>query len=323
MVLSQWCEVIQVPTESALTVQSVAHRYGDREALRDLSLEVRAGEVFALLGPNGSGKTTLFRLISTLAKVQKGQISVFGRSTLSEQPAVRSLLGVVFQSPSLDPKLSVKENICCQAALYGIRGKLLDERLGEVARQLGIEDRLSTRTEELSGGLKRRVEIAKCILHRPKLMLMDEPSTGLDPASRLDMWHAIKRLQATNGVTIVLTTHLLEEADKADRVAIMDQGRTVAVGKPGELRQALGEQLLRIQTEAPDEVVRWLGEHAYEVKQVGLEIQATGSQAAEMVAPLIQAFGPQIQSVTLGQPSLEDVFMARTGHRFWDEKPDA
>lgn len=300
----------------ALDAQSVRHSYGQHAALVDLNLQVQAGEVFALLGPNGSGKTTLFRLISTLARVQHGDICVFGQSVKSAMAAVRASLGVVFQSPSLDPKLTVAENIDCQAALYGISRRDLRERKSEIVGQLGLEDRLRTPTEQLSGGLKRRVELAKVILHRPRLLLMDEPSTGLDPASRLDLWHALKQLQRKNGVTVLLTTHLLEEADKADRIAIVHQGKTVALGPPQELRRGLGTQVLSIHTDEVSSVLAWLADRSIECQPVEGGVRVAGSDAANHVAPLAAAFGDRIQSLTLGQPSLEDVFVARTGHRF-------
>ncbi len=307
----------QATISPAVEVDAVSHRYGAHEALRGLSLSIEPGEVFALLGPNGSGKTTLFRLISTLARVQSGRVSVFGNSVATATAQVRRSLGIVFQSPSLDGKLTVLENIRCQAALYGLTGSAMSTRIDEVASQIGIADRLQSKVEDLSGGLKRRVELAKGILHRPRLLLMDEPSTGLDPASRLDVWHAIKELQQVSGVTVLFTTHLLEEADKADRIAILHQGSTVAVGRPRDLRQELGEQVLTISSSAQNIVLAWLVEKGVQAQTVDEQIRVVGAQAVNLVAPLATEFGAQIQSITLGQPSLEDVFIARTGHRFW------
>jgi ABC-2 type transport system ATP-binding protein len=305
----------------ALDAQHVSHRYGEHVALADMNLQVHPGEIFALLGPNGSGKTTLFRLISTLAKLQQGEIRVFGQSVATATAAVRGALGVVFQSPSLDPKLTVSENIDCQAALYGLTGARLQSRKNAVVERLGLQDRLATRTEQLSGGLKRRVELAKVILHQPRLLLMDEPSTGLDPSSRLDLWQSLKELQNDFGVTVLLTTHLLEEAEKADRIAIMHDGKTVAVGPPAELRHGLGGQVLSIQTSEPDAVLAWLGQHDIDSQQVDGQLRVAGAEAARYVEPLTNQFGTRIQSLTLGQPSLEDVFVARTGHRFLRSPP--
>ncbi|RMF43344.1 MAG: ABC transporter ATP-binding protein [Planctomycetota bacterium] len=305
----------------ALLVDNVEHRYGDRQALRGLRLEVSAGELFAILGPNGSGKSTLFRLISTLVPVQAGEIAVFGHRLPGAQHLVRQLLGVVFQSPSLDPKLTVRENLRCGGVLYGLRGAPLQARIQEVAEQLGVADRMNDMVETLSGGLKRRVELAKGILHRPRLLLMDEPSTGLDPAARIDMWRALKELQKSQRMTIVLTTHLLEEADRADRLAIMHEGRTVAVGAPGELRRELGDQVLTIRPPLP-EVERWLADRGIEARCVDDEIRVTGHDVANLVPALAEQFGRQIQALSVGQPSLEDVFIARTGHRYWADRAE-
>ena len=301
----------------ALDVQHLSHHYGALQALDDLNLEVTGGNIFALLGPNGSGKSTLFRLISTIARIQSGDIRVFGNSPKTDLAAVRSSIGIVFQSPSLDRKLTVLENIRCQAALYGLRGASLKSRIEEVVQQMGIADRLTTIVEKLSGGLKRRVELAKGILHRPKLLLLDEPSTGLDPAARLDLWHALEQLRTEYQVTVLLTTHLLEEADKADRVAILHQGRSVAVGSPSQLRSELGAQVLSIQTHDQPAVLAWLASRSIVAQQFDNHLRVTGSSAAALVAQLAQDFGPRIQSLTLGQPSLEDVFVTRTGHQYW------
>ncbi len=302
---------------TALTAEQLRFSYGSQPALQGLDLEVAAGQTYALLGPNGSGKSTLFRLISTLAAMQQGSLQVFGHSVSTARSQVRSMLGVVFQSPSLDGKLTVRENIRCQAALYGLRGAQLSGRMDDVVAKLGLEERLDTPAEQLSGGLKRRVELAKGLLHRPRLLLMDEPSTGLDPAARLDMWHAVQQLRQSAELTVLFTTHLLEEADKADGIAILHQGRTVANGEPAELRGSLGGQVLSIQTEDIEDVLEWLRERTSQARRLERSIQVIGPEASELVAPLNGQFGNRIRSITLGQPSLEDVFVARTGHRFW------
>lgn len=300
----------------AIDVIDVTHRYGSQVALQSMSLAVVENEIFALLGPNGSGKSTLFRLISTLARLQSGELRVFGRSVATETAAVRSQLGVVFQAPSLDKQLTALENLQCQGALVGLYGRALQERIVDVARQLGLEDRLRSKVAELSGGLKRRVELAKGLLHKPRLLLMDEPSTGLDPSARLELWHALVDLQRNSGVTILLTTHLLEEAEKGDRIAIMHNGRVVTLGPPAQLRSELGQQVLSIQTEATSQVLEWLSSRGLQAQEVDHQIRVSGSDAARWVAPLAEAFGSRLTSLTLGQPSLEDVFVAKTGQRF-------
>ncbi|MEC9097147.1 MAG: ABC transporter ATP-binding protein, partial [Planctomycetota bacterium] len=197
----------------AIQFQDLSFCYGDRQALKRVSFDVQCGELFSLLGPNGSGKTTLFRLLSTLISVQQGRLRVFNHDVQSEADAVRHDLGVVFQAPSLDGKLTAYENLAVQAVLYGLSKGEAQGRISEVSEQLGIADRLQDRTEKLSGGLRRRVELAKSLLHRPRLLIMDEPTSGLDPSARSDVWNYIRQLQESAGMTVFMTTHLLEEAD--------------------------------------------------------------------------------------------------------------
>lgn len=294
------------------------YRYGDHLALAGLSMRVEPGEIFALLGPNGSGKTTLFRLLSTLLRVKEGSLQVFGHVLPNEAAAVRAQLGVVFQNPSYDRKLTVRENLQCQAALFGLSGAARETRIAHVVEELGLADRLDWRMDKLSGGLQRRVDVAKSMLHAPRLLLLDEPSTGLDPAARLDLWHALVGLRDRYGVTILLTTHLLEEAEKAERIGILHQGKLVASGPPQQLRSELGDRVLVIQARQPQRVLAWLRERSIEVEEQQDQLRVTGSQVAQLVAPLTGECGDSIRSLSLGEPSLEDVFIARTGHRFWD-----
>lgn len=305
-------------TLPAADAVDLVHRYGTHTALSGLTLSVDCGEIFALLGPNGSGKTTFFRLLSTLLPVKAGQLRVFGHALPGAAASVRAQLGVVFQNPSCDRKLTVRENLRCQAALFALRGAAREQRIDQVAVELGLTDRLNWRLDKLSGGLQRRVDLAKSILHAPRLLVLDEPSTGLDPAARLDLWHALVGLRDRHGVTLLMTTHLLEEAEKADRIGILHQGKLVALGPPQQLRSELGERVLVVEARQPERVVAWLRERsiASEVQQDHLRI--SGSRVAELVAPLTADCGESIRSLSLGEPSLEDVFIARTGHRFWD-----
>ncbi|MCH5377216.1 MAG: ATP-binding cassette domain-containing protein, partial [Planctomycetes bacterium] len=232
--------------QDAIDVAELTYRYGNRIALDGLALQVRRGEIFALLGPNGGGKTTLFRVLSTLVAVQSGRVHVLGLELPQQAASVRRRIGVVFQAPSLDRKLTVSENIRFQAALYGIRGRVLAERQQELLDQLGIADRMRERTESLSGGLRRRVELAKGMIHRPELLLLDEPSTGLDPGARSDLWEYLQRLRDQHHVTIVLTTHLLDEAERADRIAILNHGSVVALDTPEALKASVGGDSITI-----------------------------------------------------------------------------
>ncbi|MGN6546327.1 MAG: ATP-binding cassette domain-containing protein [Aureliella sp.] len=304
--------------DPALDVSGLVHRYGTHTALAGLTLRIEPGEIFALLGPNGSGKTTLFRLLSTLMPVSEGTIRVFGHSLPGEASAVRAQLGVVFQNPSCDRKLTVRENLRCQAALYGLKGSAREQRIAEVLGELGLTDRTDWRLEKLSGGLQRRVDIAKSMLHAPRLLILDEPSTGLDPAARLDLWHALVGLRDRHGVTLLLTTHLLEEAEKAERIGILHQGKIVALGRPEELRRELGDRVLVIHAREPERVLAWLRTREIDSEVQQDQLRVAGTRVAELVAPLTAELGDSIRSLSLGEPSLEDVFIARTGHQFWD-----
>lgn len=303
----------------ALEAVDLVYRYGTHTVLSGFSLSVGAGEIHALLGPNGSGKTTLFRLLSTLIRPQDGAISIFGNSLPESAARVRSLLGVIFQNPSCDKKLTVRENLRCQAALYGITGGTREQRIAQIAGELGITDRLDWQVEKLSGGLQRRVDIARSMLHAPRLLLLDEPSTGLDPAARLDLWRGLVALRDDHGVTILMTTHLLDEAEKAERIGIMHQGNLVAVGRPDQLRQELGDRVLVIEARDIARVLAWLDQRSVKADMQRNQLRISIDNVAELVAPMSAQLGDAIRSLSLSEPSLEDVFIARTGHRFWDD----
>lgn len=302
--------------QAVCSVRNVHHHYGEHQALRGVDLDIRPGRVFALLGPNGSGKTTLFRLLSTLLPIQQGQILIGGFDSARQPLSVREQIGIVFQAPSLDMKLTVDENIACQGALYGIHGTELRQRRDALLEQLDLLDRRGDRCQVLSGGLKRRVELAKGMLHHPRLLLLDEPSTGLDPSARLKLWDAIQEM-AGQGIAVLLTTHLLEEADKADEIAIMSQGKLIAEGAPSDLRAEMGEGVITIVANDPARAESILQ------KALGLtpqrlhhQIRLKVESPEKMVPVLVETLGDEVQSINLGRPSLEDVFITRTGEAF-------
>jgi ABC-2 type transport system ATP-binding protein len=307
-----------ISTEPLCTVRDVFHRYGDHEALRGIDLDVRGGQIVALLGPNGSGKTTLFRLLCTLLPIQRGMIQIAGIDIATNPLAARGQIGIVFQSPSLDKKLTVDENIACQAALYGIKGRQLALRRNELLDQMGLTDRRGECCESLSGGMKRRVELVKGMLHRPRLLLLDEPSTGLDPAARLSFWDSIRSM-ADAGIAVLLTTHLLEEADKADRVAIMAAGRLIVEGSPSQLRAELGDNVVTMVADDWTRIEKTLRDDLrIQSQRVGNEFRMRTDTPAKLVSLLVETLGDDAQSISIGRPSLEDVFIARTGSQFAD-----
>jgi ABC-2 type transport system ATP-binding protein len=306
----------QSDPQTVCTVRNLHHQYGEHTALCGIDMDIKAGRVFALLGPNGSGKTTLFRILCTLLPVQKGQVRI-GGFVSGEQPLrVRQQIGIVFQSPSLDMKLTVDENIACQGALYGIHGTELRLRRDELLQQLDLTDRRDDRCQVLSGGLKRRVELAKGMLHRPRLLLLDEPSTGLDPSARLKLWDAIREM-AGEGIAVLLTTHLLEEADKADDIAIMSQGTVIAEGSPGELRAEMGEGVITIVADDASRAESILRDRlGLEPQRVHHQLRLEVDSPAKIVPLLVETLGDEAQSINIGRPSLEDVFIAKTGEAF-------
>ena len=298
----------------AIETHGLGRNFGPRAALSDVSLAVREGEMFGLLGPNGSGKTTLFRILSTLLAPTAGTARVCGHNVVTAPMEVRHHLGVVFQSPALDPQLTVAENLRCAGNLYGLSGPDLEERLQSAAEALEVADRLGDRVQTLSGGLQRRVEIAKSLLPRPRVLLLDEPSTGLDPAARAGLRAVLGKLRRESGVTIVMTTHLLDEAEACDRVAILHRGRLIACEPPASLRARLGKDVAVLSGSDPEEVVakvRAVFDWSVMVRdgKVRVELPLDGDHAARLVA----ALAPAVDAVTVGRPTLEDVFLRLTG----------
>lgn len=311
-------------SESAVVVRDVGFRYGAREALVGVGFSVERGEIFALLGPNGGGKTTLFRLLATLLPMQAGEVRLLGCDVASQAQAVRRRIGVTFQSPSVDGKLTVAENLRHQAHLYGLFGREVAARIEELVGQLGLADRLRQTVGSLSGGLKRRVEIAKSLLHRPGLLLLDEPSTGLDPGARHDLWAYLTRLREERGVTVLVTTHLMDEAERCDRLGILDRGRLVVLGTPDELRLSVGGDCLTIQSGDPSGLAeRIASRFGVTPLRIGDTLRIERESGHELLRDLVAAFPAEITAVSLAKPTLEDVFIARTGHRFWEEKEES
>jgi len=310
----------------AIIVRDLVKTFGERRALDGISLEVRRGELFCLLGPNGGGKSTLFRILATLSLPDSGSALVAGHNVVSEAPEVRARLGVVFQSPSLDGKLTILENLRCGGALYGLKGAKLESRIAEATKALNLSDRLGDIVETLSGGLQRRAEIAKCLLIRPEVLLLDEPSTGLDPGARLDLWAALENLRVAHGVTALCTTHLMEEAARADRVGIVSSGKLVALGTPKELTSAIGGDVLSLgasKETGTDQLAKSItastGIHATVVEG---EVRIEHGEAYALAARLAGEFPKEIISLRIARPTLEDVFIARTGRLFADQDLD-
>lgn len=304
-------------SDSHIDVENLSHAYQTRRALDGVSFRVSCGEVFGLLGPNGSGKTTLFRILSTLLPVTSGTVRVLGHDLTTQVKAVRSLLGVVFQHPGLDGKLTVFENLRHHGHLYGLAGKTLRYRISELLERFGVADRAKERVELLSGGLQRRVEIAKSMLHSPSVLLLDEPTSGLDIAIRRQLHGYLRALADTENILVLLTTHLLDDAEACDRVGILDAGKLVALGEPDELKAQVGGDVILIEC-VDNEVLCTEIAEKFGVSPVlaNNKLRVESERGHDFARDIVTAFPNEIQSVRFGKPTLEDVFIKLTGNPF-------
>jgi ABC-2 type transport system ATP-binding protein len=299
---------------TVINAESLSYSYGERIALRELSFSIGEGCLFGLLGPNGSGKTTLFRLLSTLIPVQKGRLDICGHDVSTKQEEVRKQLGVTFQSPAVDVRLTVRENLSCHGRIYGLHGSLLRERLALMLERFGLADRASTLVGQLSGGLKRRVELAKGLMHSPRVLLLDEPTSGLDPRARQDFWDLVLNHVRGSGTTVVVATHLMSEAELCDQLLLLDQGQKVAEGSPVDLQSRLaGERLtLRMRDAA---AVQAAVEKAVNAAVIvsGNQLSVRVNDPATQITILLNQFRNEILGLELTRPSLDDVFLELTG----------
>ncbi len=335
----------QTETREAIRVENLSHKYpaprrsrrgNDQPARRTLALDgvtfqVKPGEIFGILGPNGGGKTTLFRILSTMLRPSAGEdanagaANIMAHDVLAEPALVRQQLGVVFQSPSLDGKLTALENLRHQGRLYGLGGGELSRRIDQWIGYFGLADRQGEFVERFSGGMRRRLEVAKALLHEPKLLLMDEPATGLDPAARRDLWQKLMQLRDDKGMTIALTTHLMDEAERCDRLAIIAEGKLIAVDTPTNLKARIGGDVITLEPEAEqngndaDQLAQAISEKFGPWDEGASPTVADGKvrfekpDGARVVAEIAAAFPGQIRSLTVGRPTIEDVFLHLTG----------
>ena len=307
-------------SSAVISVQNLIHRYDDRTALDGVSFEVRNAELFGLLGPNGSGKTTLFRILSTLMLPTSGHAVIQGFDAATNPSALRRHIGVVFQAQSNDPKLTAYENLWHQGHLYGLRGAPLKARITEILERVGLADRADDEVEKFSGGMERRVELAKGLLHHPSVLLLDEPTTGLDPGARRDLWQYLAQLRDQENVTVIVTTHLMEEAERCDRLAILNQGKLVALGTPTELKREIGGDVILFEAADPEALARRIRDRfAVDATVIDRHVRLEIENGHRFVTDVVEAFPGEIQSLSVSKPTLEDVFIRRTGHRFWNE----
>ncbi|GAA4068310.1 ATP-binding cassette domain-containing protein [Nonomuraea soli] len=306
-------------TTPAVAVQGLKKTYGKVEAVKGVSFEVAPGEVFGFLGPNGAGKTTTISMLCTLIHPTGGQARVAGHDVVTARDQVRANIGLVFQDPTLDSYLTAEQNLRFHAELYGVPKSLVGERLRQVMEMVALWDRKDAKVMTFSGGMKRRLEIARGLLHSPRVLFLDEPTVGLDPQTRSAIWGYINKLRHREDITIFMTTHYMDEAEYCDRIAIMDHGEIVVVDSPEALKASVGKD--RVQIHTPDEGAAILAlRECFGLEAAVHEGAVTFAVASgeEFVPRLFAELGLPIQSVSVSRPSLDDVFMNYTGSTIRD-----
>jgi ABC-2 type transport system ATP-binding protein len=309
-----------IAQSATISVQDVVHKYENRTALNGVSFDVRPAELFGLLGPNGSGKTTLFRILSTLMVPVSGRALIMGFDVARDPNSLRRQIGVVFQAQSIDVKLTAAENLVHQGHLYGLHGAALKSRITEMLGRVGLADRANEKAETFSGGMQRRLELAKGLLHHPSVLLLDEPTTGLDPGARRDLWQYLSILRDEEHVTVLVTTHLMEEAERCDRLAILNEGKVVALGTPDELKREIGGDVIVLDSKDAESLAARIRDRFHMDAQVMQhQVRMERENGHRFLTDVVEAFPGEIEAVSVSKPTLEDVFIHRTGHRFWTE----
>jgi ABC-2 type transport system ATP-binding protein len=299
---------------SAVEVRGLVKRFGELEAVRGIDLDVRAGETFGFLGPNGAGKSTTISMLCTLLAPDGGSARVAGHDVVAERDAVRRNIGLVFQDPTLDGYLSAEQNLRFHAELYGVPKAVVPARMQLVLEMVGLWERRGSLVQTYSGGMKRRLEIARGLLHAPRVLFLDEPTVGLDPQTRSSIWGYIEQLKATEDITIFLTTHYMDEAEHCDRIAIIDRGRVIALDTPAALKASVGKDRVQLQVDDTDAAIAALRERfdlEATIAEGHVTVAVEGGE--EFVPRLFAELGVPIRGVSVARPSLDDVFMSYTG----------
>jgi ABC-2 type transport system ATP-binding protein len=302
-----------------VSARGLARRYDEVVAVDGVDLDVEPGEVFGFLGPNGAGKSTTIKMLCTLVEPSAGTATVAGFDVVRQRGDVRRAIGLVFQDPTLDGYLTAEQNLRMHAELYGVPKAVLGDRMTDVLDMVGLADRRKSRVSTYSGGMKRRLEIARGLLHAPRVLFLDEPTVGLDPQTRASIWRYINELRRREDITIFMTTHYMDEAEYCDRIAIIDQGRIVVTDTPEALKASVGKDRVQISTDDDDAAMAALRER-FEVEPVLAEGQVTFAIAGGegFVPRLFAELGVPIRSVSVSRPSLDDVFMSYTGSTIRD-----
>jgi ABC-2 type transport system ATP-binding protein len=307
----------------AITVSDLDKRFDEVHAVRGVTFEVATGEVFGFLGPNGAGKTTTINMLCTLATPTSGTARVAGHDIVTERDDVRRNIGLVFQDPTLDGYLSATENLRLHADLYGVQSDLVAPRMQQVMRMVGLWDRKDSLVSTFSGGMRRRLEIARGLMHSPRVLFLDEPTIGLDPQTRRSIWSYIRELKQREEITIFMTTHYMDEAEWCDRIAIMDHGEIVALDTPEALKADVGTDRVSIHTDDDETAIAALRERFGIEARISEGAVTFGVPAGEEFVPrLFAELGIPIKAVNVSRPTLDDVFMSFTGTTIRDAEED-
>ena len=307
----------------SFATEGLTHRFGEREVLRGVSLHAGQGELFGLLGPNGSGKSTFLRILATLEKGWSGHAEVAGYDVAAEAAAVRRSSALVLQDGGLDPRLTALENLLFFGKLFGLSGARLREAADRGLQEAALADRSDAPVRQLSGGQRRRVEIARAMLGSPKVLFLDEACSGLDVAARQTVWNQIRGLRRERGVSIVFTTHMLDEAEEADRLTMLFEGRVAAEGTPQQLKREFDGDLVELRTGNTVEISTWLADELrIQTREAGGMLILESADGAGLIAELYRRYGGQIESASVRKPGLEDSYLRHTGHRLREQNPE-
>ncbi len=305
-----------------IRIENLVKKFGDFTAVDGIDFSVIKGEIFGFLGPNGAGKSTTIKILSTLLKPTAGTAELAGYDVLKQPTRVRQSIGMVFQDPSLDNRLTAEENLKFHAMLYNVPGELREERINQVLKMVDLSDRRKSLVKTFSGGMKRRLEIARGLLHHPKVLFLDEPTVGLDPQTRIAIWDHVRRLRDEIGVTVFMTTHYMDEAENCDRIAVIDHGEIQAIDSPAALKRMLGGDKIVVKGDKglKDDLAARYG---MEVQELQGEYHFTVPSGAEFVPRVVTDFQERISSIQIKEPSLDDVFLKLTGRAIRDEELSA
>lgn len=296
----------------AVRVEHLSLKYGGHVALDDVSLSVGRGSSFALLGPNGAGKTSLISVLATLRQADKGLVEVAGHDVRRASRQVRLSIGMVFQDPSLDDRLSAEENLDFHGRVYGMTGRARADAIDRMLDLVELSDWRETIVRSFSGGMKRRLEIARALMHEPEILFLDEPTVGLDAQTRARIWAYLNRQRRVNGLTLLTTTHYIEEVEDADRICIIDKGHIIAEGTPGQLKRDLGQSFLHVVAATPVDHAALLAAYP-DAHALGPETLAIPAGEDDFVAGFLARFGNRLREMRFESPTLESVFLSLTG----------